>query len=92
MRVLVVSDLHGDLDAAIRARTRIKPDLILSCGDWGDPDQVPESALHAFVDEVPVYTTFGNHDPLEVLARLKNRDGSSVMIESGTVRDIAGLK
>jgi predicted phosphodiesterase len=92
MRVLVVSDLHGDLDAAIRARTYIQPDLVLSCGDWGDPDQVPEADLTAFVDVVPVYTTFGNHDPLDLLARLRNRDGSPILLASGSVREFAGLK
>jgi uncharacterized protein len=92
MRVLVVSDLHGDLDAAIRARTHIQPDLILSCGDWGDRDQVPEADLTAFLDVVPVYTTFGNHDPLDLLARLRNRDGSPILLASGSVRECAGLK
>jgi uncharacterized protein len=92
MRVLVVSDLHGDLDAAIRARIHIQPDLILSCGDWGDPEQVPEADLTAFVQVVPVYTTFGNHDPLDLLARLSNRDGSPILLASGSVREFAGLR
>ncbi len=35
MRILVVSDLHGDLDSARRACDRVKPRAILSCGDWG---------------------------------------------------------
>jgi uncharacterized protein len=92
MRVLVVSDLHGDLGSAIRARTHIQPDLILSCGDWGDSDQVAEAELTAFADVVPVYTTFGNHDPLDLLARLRNRDGSPILLTSGSVREFAGLK
>jgi uncharacterized protein len=92
MRVLVVSDLHGDLDAAIRARTHLQPDLILSCGDWGDAVQVPEADIAAFVDVVTVYTTFGNHDPLDLLARLRNRDGSPVLLASGSVREVAGLR
>ncbi len=71
MRVLVVSDQHGDLDAASRARTHIQPDLILSCGDWGDPDQVPGADLTAFVNVVPVYTTCDNHEPLDLLSRFQ---------------------
>jgi Icc-related predicted phosphoesterase len=92
MRVLVVSELHGDLDAGVRARAHIQPDLILSCGDWGDPDQVREADLTAFVDVVPVYTTFGNHDPLDFLSRLRNRDGLPILPASGSVRDFAGLR
>jgi Icc-related predicted phosphoesterase len=92
MRVLVVSDVHGDLDSARRARTHFQPDLILSCGDWGDPDQVPEADLTAFVSDVPVYTTFGNHDPLDLLPRMSNRDGSPIFMASGSVREYAGLR
>ena len=92
MRVLVVSDLHGDLDAAIRARRQFQPDLLLSCGDWGDPAQVAEADLAAFVDVGPVFTTFGNHDPLDLLARVNNRDGSPILLASGSVREVAGLK
>ncbi len=45
MQILVVSDLHGDLDSAHRAAKFVQPDMILSCGDWGDPDQVDENLL-----------------------------------------------
>ena len=92
MRVLVVSDLHGDLDSAIRARTQFQPDLLLSCGDWGDPEQVAAADLAAFVDVGPVFTTFGNHDPLDLLARVNNRDGSPILLDSGSVREFAGLR
>jgi Icc-related predicted phosphoesterase len=92
MRLLVVSDLHGDLDAARRACDRARPDVILSCGDWGDPEQVDESLLAALLAAAPLYTTFGNHDPLDLLARLENRDGSPVLLAQGAVRALAGLR
>jgi uncharacterized protein len=92
MRILVVSDLHGVLDAAVRARAHFQPDLILSCGDWGDPEQVTDADLAAFVGAVPVYTTFGNHDPLDLLARLRNRDGTPILVASGSVREFGGLR
>jgi len=92
MRILVVSDLHGDLKSAHRACAAQRPDLILSCGDWGDPDQVAESALAAFLEFAPVYTTFGNHDPLAILARLTNQDGSPVLLAQGSPQDFAGLR
>jgi len=92
MRILVVSDLHGDIASLERARIQQRPDLILSCGDWGDPEDVSEQLFRDLVQLVPVYTTFGNHDPLEVLARLKNRDESPVLIGQGLVQDFAGLR
>jgi len=87
-RILVISDLHGDLDAAWEAVARFEPDVLLSCGDWGDLDQVSEGALAAFPARLPVYTTFGNHDPFEILSRLQNRDGSPVLLPQGEVRQV----
>ena len=92
MRILVVSDMHGDIKSVDRARTEIRPDLILSCGDWGDAEQISEQVLQGLLRLVPVYTTFGNHDPLEILARLKNRDESPVLIGQGLVQKFAGLR
>jgi Icc-related predicted phosphoesterase len=92
MRVLVVSDLHGDLKAAGNAREFVQPDMILSCGDWGDADQVTQGAVAALLATVPVYTTFGNHDAMEILAQLRNRDGSAVLLPQGTVQIAAGLR
>jgi Icc-related predicted phosphoesterase len=92
MRILVVSDLHGDLGSARRACDRQAPGLILSCGDWGDPEQVDESAFAALLDVAPVYTTFGNHDPIDLLARLRNRDDSPVLLAQGEPREVAGLR
>ncbi len=91
MNVLVVSDLHGDLDSALRAARRYEPDLILSCGDWGDPEEVDESSFAALLALAPVHSTFGNHDPLDWLARLRNSDGSPVLLPQGEVREVMGL-
>ena len=92
MRILVVSDLHGDLKAAHQACVVVRPDLILSCGDWGDPDQVAKAELMAFLEVAPLHTTFGNHDPIDLLASLVNRDGTPVLLEQGSVRVVAGLR
>jgi Icc-related predicted phosphoesterase len=91
MRVLVVSDLHGDLDPARRACDRVKPRAILSCGDWGDPSDVDEDTFAALLDLAPVYTTFGNHDPMELLGRSRNRDGSPVLLPQGERSEVMGL-
>jgi hypothetical protein len=48
--------------------------------------------LQGLLRLLPVYTTFGHHDPLEILARLKNRDESPVLIGQGLVQELAGLR
>jgi Icc-related predicted phosphoesterase len=92
MFILVVSDLHGDLGAARQAVARFQPGLMLSCGDWGDPDEVDDGALASFSGERPVLTTFGNHDALAVLERWRNRDGTAVLLGQGEVRVVDGLR
>ena len=92
MRILVVSDLHGDLNSVERASESYRPDLILSCGDWGDPGEVAEPAMTRALERAPIYTTFGNHDPVEILARLRNQDGSAVLLGQGVVQEFGGLR
>jgi Icc-related predicted phosphoesterase len=92
MRILAVSDLHGDLASARRALERLAPDLLLCCGDWGDPEEVIEAEFTAFPARLPVLSTFGNHDPLERLAALRNRDGSPVLLGQGEVREVGGVR
>ncbi len=92
MRVLALGDMHGDLASVHRAIDQTAPDLILSCGDWGDPEEVAEQDLRSVIDRVPVYTTFGNHDPVELLGRLRNHDGSNVLMPQGAVVSAAGLR
>jgi Icc-related predicted phosphoesterase len=91
MRVVVVSDLHGDLDSARRAVDRYEPELIISCGDWGDPEEVDEARFSALLAVAPIYTTFGNHDPMDLLHRLLNADDSPVLLPQGEVWDVLGL-
>lgn len=91
MRILVVSDLHGDLDSPRRASARYKPDLILSCGDWGDPDEFDPSAFATLLGIAPVYSTFGNHDAIESLRGAHNRDGSPVLLPQGERIEVMGL-
>src|SRR4051794_14630781 len=92
MRILVVSDLHGDLDAVREALARFRPDALLSCGDWGDPDEVDEAVLTGIVSRLPTATTFGNHDPIDLLGRLRDADGAPVLIGQGESRTVAGLR
>jgi Icc-related predicted phosphoesterase len=92
MRILVISDLHGDISLASLACRKLLPDLLLSCGDWGDAGQVSDQALSEFLAVCPVLTTFGNHDSLDLLASLRNHDGSAVLLKQGEVREQSGLR
>jgi Icc-related predicted phosphoesterase len=92
MRILAISDLHGDFAQAIDACARLRPDLLLCGGDWGDPEEVAAADLGRFLAICPVLTTFGNHDPFELLRRTSNRDGTPVLLGQGEVRDVGGLR
>jgi Icc-related predicted phosphoesterase len=92
MRIVVISDLHGDVTATMQTAERLRPDLLLSCGDCGDPDQVARSDLDRLASMCPVLTTYGNHDALDLLAKWTNRDGSNVLLEQGEVRESMGLR
>jgi uncharacterized protein len=91
MKILAISDLHGDFRLATKSARDLQPDLLLCCGDWGDDDQVRESDLERFLELCPVFSTFGNHDPLQLLTGLKNRDGSAVLLGQDEVRVFQGL-
>ncbi len=92
MRLLVVSDLHGDLDSVRITIDRFEADGLLGYGDWGDPDQLAESDLAEIAGRLPLLTRFDNHDPLGLLARLLDRDGSPVLLGQGEVRTFGGLR
>jgi Icc-related predicted phosphoesterase len=92
MRIVVVSDLHGSLKIARSACDMAKPDLILSCGDWGDADEVTSSEMTEFQKYAPVYSTFGNHDSIDLLKSLRNEDGTAVLLPQGSRLLVAGLR
>ena len=92
MRIVAVSDLHGDLGAVREALGRFRPDLLLGCGDWGDPGELQGDSLAGLIAEAPLLTTFGNHDDLEALAALRNRDGTPVLLTQGEMRSVGGVR
>lgn len=91
MRLLAVSDLHGNLAAVTSGIEAFQPDGLLCCGDWGDDHEVDADELTAIVATRPVLTTFGNHDPVPLLRTLINRDGTPILLEQGEVRSFIGL-
>ncbi len=92
MRILAVSDLHGDLDSVHEAIEHYRPEALVCCGDWGDPSEVSRDAMESFPARLPVLSTFGNHDPMEILGGLLNADGSPVLLEQGRVRTLGPLR
>ncbi len=92
MRFLVVSDLHGDLGSVHEAIDHFRPDALLCTGDWGDPEEVAEAEIAAIATHLPLLTTFGNHDPIDLLGRLRNLDGSPILLGQGEVRDFQSLR
>jgi len=92
MKILAISDLHGDFRLAGIACAELRPDLLLCCGDWGDAGPDQEKAFAKFLALCPVLTVFGNHDSLELLASLRNQDGSPVLLAQGVVRVINDLR
>jgi Icc-related predicted phosphoesterase len=91
MRFLVVSDLHGDLGSVREAIDHFRPDALLCTGDWGEPEEVSEAEIAAIAARLPLHSTFGNHDPIERLGRLRSLDGSPILLGQGEVRIFQGL-
>jgi uncharacterized protein len=83
MKILAVSDMHGDLSPVRRLLESVSADVLLCCGDWGDPGQLTREDYQGLLDLVPVYTVYGNHDDVDLLADLRNRDGSRILLENG---------
>ena len=92
-RLVAIGDLHGDTAPLFRLLDAEAPvDGVLCVGDWGDAGQVAPEVWADLLARVPVLTTFGNHDDRPALAALRNRDGSSVLLEQGERRsDFCGV-
>jgi len=102
MRFLMVSDIHygrkpfhgQDQSKAFEWLYDIidkeKPDLLLSAGDFGD-----EASLELFcpiLESTYLLTIYGNHDDVELIQTLRNRDGSLCWLQDGLIREYKGLK
>ena len=91
MVILAVSDLHREVDWLLEALDHHQPDLLLCAGDWGDPGQLTDEQFAAILQRVLVLSVFGNHDDRDLLQRLRNRDGSPVLLNKGAVRSVQGV-
>lgn len=91
MRVLAVSDMHGSLSHVMSALDKTRPDLLISCGDWGDPGSVASEDIAQIAARTRVYTVYGNHDDLSLLRSVQNSDGTPILLESGRVYRTGGI-
>lgn len=87
MKLVAMGDLHGDLTNLWVVLDRERPDGLLGVGDWGDPGQISDKAWADLLARVPVLSVFGNHDDLPILAALRSRNGSPVLLGQGKRRD-----
>ena len=70
-----------------------KPDLLLSCGDWGEAVNLRE--VYGLLRRVRVWSIYGNHENLGVLRRMYNVLTDSyepVLMGDGEIREFAGLR
>jgi len=105
VKVVIISDLHYnkrvfkgvDESRAWEWLLSIvdyhKPDLLLSCGDWGAG--VSEAEFYELLKKTIVLTIYGNHENMDVLVKLYNVRTSNylpVLMEDGKVYEIDSLR
>ena len=105
MRVLVISDLHYDhkIYKGIDERKAWswlmgiidyhKPDLLLSCGDWGTA--ITHEKFYNLLEKCPILTIYGNHENLSILKSLHNiktDEHLAILMKDGEVYEFHGLR
>ncbi len=103
VKVLVISDLHYEkriYKGVDQSRTwewllsivdYHRPDLLLSCGDWGHDISYEE--YYELLKRTLVYSIYGNHENMDVLTELRNIKSSlPVLMEDGRIYELQGLR
>jgi len=105
MKVLIISDLHYEKrvfkgideskawDWLLTIVDYHKPDLLLSCGDWGSA--INPNEFYELLRRCLVLSIYGNHENLQVLQALHNIKGEShlpILMEDGKIYNIKDLK
>lgn len=92
LKALVVGDMHGRLENFWKALTSEQPDIVISTGDWGDPGQIDTQDFQAILERTLVYSVYGNHDDMDLLQVLRNRDCSPVLLPHGEFVEVEGVR
>jgi len=105
MRILIISDLHYEHKIVkginesmawywlISIVEHHKPDLLLSCGDWGSA--ITAEGFYELLRKYVVLTIYGNHENMSVLNSLyniKTNEYLPVLMEDGRVYEFEGLR
>lgn len=91
-RILAVSDMHGNLEPVHTLIDAYRPNVLISCGDWGDPGELSVGDFLEITSKVTLLTVFGNHDDIELMKTIRNRDGSPILLENGCMREVNGIR
>lgn len=92
MRIIAVTDMHGNLEPVWTLIEEHRPDLLLCCGDWGDPGQVTREQFDQLTAHIHTLSVFGNHDDLDLLQSLTNKDGSPVHLVNAVPVEVMGIR
>jgi len=102
---MVVSDLHYDMrifrgvdeskawEWLLSIVDYHKPDLLLSCGDWGTAINFEE--FYKLLKKTVVLTIHGNHENMDVLTKIYNIRTNNylpILMEDGKVYELYGLR
>ena len=105
MKIMVISDLHYEKrvfkgvdesrawDWLLSIVDYHKPNLLLSCGDWGA--SISEAEFYELLKKTIVLTIYGNHENMDVLVKLHNIRTSNylpVLMEDSKVYEFGGLR
>jgi len=105
MRIMIISDLHYErrvfmgVDESkawgwlLSIVDYHRPDLLLSCGDWGSA--INEEEFYELLKKTVVLSIYGNHENMDVLTKMYNIKTDNylpILMEDGRVYELSGLR
>jgi predicted phosphodiesterase len=102
MKIMMISDLHystkifhGRNESKVfnwlyNIIEKEKPDLLLCAGDFGK--EVTLEMFQPIINQTYLLTIYGNHENIELIKNIKNKDGSYCWLQDGIIREYDRLK
>ena len=105
MKIAIISDLHYEkrvfrgIDESktwswlMEVIDYHRPDLLLSCGDWGS--MINPEEFYKLLRKTIVLSIYGNHENLELLRALYNVNSSKylpVLMKNSKIYEFGGLR
>lgn len=91
MKIAAISDLHGYLEPVHKILDLENPDLLLCAGDWGTDEEISQRDLERIIQKIHTLTIYGNNDALDFLPEIKNQNGASALITTGSSQQVDKL-